>query len=162
MWWAPDWFMHCFLHPTWSSRQDFQEVLRLTGGETDTCRLQLDISREDTCLVRSFCLRSLSGSRSCACSTCWHTRPRSDTPASRRSSSSQDNLGEHKQLKFWRYTQHNFPWWFRVACLTWCGSIVSDVAVHVDGLAVDAELSHAAHKVSVSDWKVLREVGNPA
>lgn len=45
---------------------------------------------------------------------------------------------------------------FHATRLTWCGAIISDVAVHVDGLAVDAELSHAAHKVSVLDWKVLR------
>lgn len=51
------------------------------------------------------------------------------------------------------WTHHTFP---RVICLTCCGAVVSDVTGHVDGFAVDAEVSHAAHKVPVSDWEVLR------
>lgn len=49
---------------------------------------------------------------------------------------------------------------YNVPCLTFCGAVVSDVAGHVNGFAVDAEVSHAAHKVSVPDWEVLRQVGN--
>lgn len=45
---------------------------------------------------------------------------------------------------------------YDVARLTRCCPIVSDVAVHVDGLAVNAKLPHAADKVSAPDWKVLR------
>ncbi len=44
---------------------------------------------------------------------------------------------------------------YHVACLTCCGAIVSDIARHVDGFAVDAEVSHAAHEVSVPDREVL-------
>lgn len=39
---------------------------------------------------------------------------------------------------------------------TFCGAVVGDEAGHVDGLAVDPEVSHAAHEVSVSDREVLR------
>lgn len=49
---------------------------------------------------------------------------------------------------------------YSVACLTFCGAVVSDVTGHVDGFAVDAEVPHAANKVSVSDREVLRQVGN--
>lgn len=42
-----------------------------------------------------------------------------------------------------------------VTRLTCCGAVVCDVAGHVDGFAVDAEVSHAAHEVSVPDWEVL-------
>lgn len=50
----------------------------------------------------------------------------------------------------------------QVACLTCCGAVVSNVAGHVDGFAVDAKVSHAPHKVSVPDREVLRQVGNSA
>lgn len=42
-----------------------------------------------------------------------------------------------------------------VARLTCCGAVVGDVAGHVDGFAVDAEVSHAAHEVPVPDREVL-------
>lgn len=43
---------------------------------------------------------------------------------------------------------------------TFCGAVVSDVAGHVDGFAVDSEVSHAAHEVSVPDREGLRQVGD--
>lgn len=50
----------------------------------------------------------------------------------------------------------------KVAGLTFRGAVVGDVAGHVDGLVIDAEVSHAAHKVPVPDWEVLGQVGNAA
>lgn len=47
-----------------------------------------------------------------------------------------------------------------VACLTCCGAVVGDVAGHVDGPAVNAQVSHAAHKVPVLHREVLWQVGN--
>lgn len=44
----------------------------------------------------------------------------------------------------------------RTARLTFRGAVVGDEAGHVNGLAVDPEVSHAAHEVSVSDREVLR------
>lgn len=44
----------------------------------------------------------------------------------------------------------------RTTRLTFRGAVVGDEAGHVDGLAVDPEVSHAAHEVSVSDREVLR------
>lgn len=46
--------------------------------------------------------------------------------------------------------------------LTCGGAVVSNVAVHVDGSAVDSEVPHATHKVSVLHRKVFGEIGNPA
>lgn len=45
---------------------------------------------------------------------------------------------------------------------TWSGAVVSDEAGHVDGFAVDGQVSHAAHEVPVPDREVLGEVGNSA
>lgn len=49
-----------------------------------------------------------------------------------------------------------------VKCLTCCGAVVRDVAGHVYGSAVDAQVSHAAHKVSVPHGEILGQVGNTA
>lgn len=42
------------------------------------------------------------------------------------------------------------------------GPVVGDVGGQVDAFAVDVEVSHAAHKVPVSDGEVLRQVGDPS
>lgn len=48
-------------------------------------------------------------------------------------------------------------------CLrTFRGAVVSDEASHVDGFAVDGEVPHAAHKVTIPDREILRQVGNTA
>lgn len=44
--------------------------------------------------------------------------------------------------------------------VTCSGSVVSDEAGHVGGFAVDAQVPHAAHKVSVPHREVLGQVGN--
>lgn len=38
---------------------------------------------------------------------------------------------------------------------TCCGAVVCNVTVHVDGFAIDPEVSHAACEVSVPHWEVL-------
>lgn len=45
---------------------------------------------------------------------------------------------------------------------TFRGAVVSDEASHVDGFAVDGEVPHAAHKVTIPDREILRQVGNTA
>lgn len=44
--------------------------------------------------------------------------------------------------------------------LTCNGAVVSNKAGHVSGLAVNREVPYAAHKISVSHWEIIREVGN--
>ena len=46
--------------------------------------------------------------------------------------------------------------------ITCVGAVVSDEASHVSGLAVDGEVPHAAHKVSVQDREVFRKVWDSA
>lgn len=58
--------------------------------------------------------------------------------------------------KSWSVSSLAQPQFYHAARLTCCGAVVSDVAGHVDGFAVDGEVSHAAHKVSVPDREVLR------
>lgn len=47
-----------------------------------------------------------------------------------------------------------------LCCFTRCGAVVSDVAVHVDCSAVDAQVPHAADKVAVPHGEVFGQVGN--
>lgn len=49
-----------------------------------------------------------------------------------------------------------------MCCLTCCSAVVGDVAIHVDGSTVDAQVPHAADKVAVPHREVFRQVGNPA
>lgn len=44
---------------------------------------------------------------------------------------------------------------------TCSGPIVGDEAGHVRGLAVNRQVPHTAHKVSVLHREIIREVGNP-
>ena len=56
-----------------------------------------------------------------------------------------------------RHYDHNFnvvePSWGKI--LTCGGAVVGDEAGHVDRFVVDAQVSHAAHEVSVPDREVL-------
>lgn len=45
---------------------------------------------------------------------------------------------------------------------TCSGPVVGDVGGQVDAFAVDVQVSHAPHKVPVSDGEVLRQVGDPS
>lgn len=41
---------------------------------------------------------------------------------------------------------------------TWQSAIIGDETSHVDRLAVDREVPHAANKLSVVHWEIFRQV----